>query len=594
MISEQANDSQRFLVEHFDTIQNSPSHIYHSALPLSPPSSWLDKQYVAKASPMVKIVKGLLGGWGVCSRMALLDSFAQTLSHHNNSIAVGSGSRDIIIFNAITGSQSGILSGHTRAVICVAFSPDGTSLVSGSWDKTIKLWDVQTGGVVKTFFGHQESVCSVSISADSATIASGSYDKFLCLWNVQTGECYHTIQQQESVHHAIFSPTDPQYLISVSDKKVWHWDKNGRQIRSPFDGSYAAFSSDGTQFVSCFEKTVTVHNSSSGAIVTEFQVVGEAFRCCFSPDNGLVAIAVDKTVHCWDITTSKPHLVETFIAHIQWITSLVFSSSTTLISASEGKSVGFWQVGAQSMDPVMAGLRPAPLPSASIKSVILQSKEGIAITYYLDGVIKTWDILTGICRTSFQTPAKDPLHWDAQLVDGRLIFFCAIGKKVCAWDCENGELLWEMDVPWYHVFYVKISGDGSWVFGICPPWVWAWSLQTGEVMEKMDIGYGGASGSLIVDGSKVWAHWDQSNYKGWDFGIPGSTPVELSNMPALSSPSKLWDPKQARIKDPGTGEVVFQLSGRFANPSRVQCDDSYLVAGYVSGEILILDLTNVK
>ena len=114
------------------------------------------------------------------------------------------------------------------------------------------------------------------------------------------------------------------------------------------------------------------------------------------------------------------------------------------------------------------------------------------------------------------------------------------------------------------------------------------------LFRSMEIEYGGGSGSLIVDGSKVWAHWEESEYEGWDFDIPGLTPMEPSNISILPSPSKLWDPKQARIKNPATGEVVFQLSGRFVNPVHVQCDDSYLVAGYQSGEILILDLTNVK
>ena len=323
---------------------------------------------------MVKVVKGLLGGWGVCSRTTQLGNCTLTLSHHNNSIAVGSQHGDINILNAITGSQSAVLSGHTGEVNCVVFSSDGTSLVSGSDDKTVKLWDIQTGGVIKTFFGHSEEVYSVSISVGCTTIASGSGDQTICLWVIQTGECYHTIQQQGMVSHVRFSPKDPQHLISVSHDKVWQWDANGRQTRPPFNGSNVAFSSDGAQFVSCYKKTITVQNSSSGAIVTEFQTAEHATQCCFSPDNRLVAVATNKTAYCWDITFPKPQLVETFIGHSLMITSIIFSASATLISASYERSIKFWQIGA------IADLKPTSLPSMPIKSVTLHSKEGIAIT----------------------------------------------------------------------------------------------------------------------------------------------------------------------------------------------------------------------
>jgi hypothetical protein len=63
-----ANDSQRLLLENFDPICNSPSHIYYCGLPLSPPSSWLHKHYSAEFSQEVKVVKGLQTGWGTCSR----------------------------------------------------------------------------------------------------------------------------------------------------------------------------------------------------------------------------------------------------------------------------------------------------------------------------------------------------------------------------------------------------------------------------------------------------------------------------------------------------------------------------------------------
>jgi WD40 repeat protein len=299
----------------------------------------------------VKVVKGLPVEWGMCSRTVLLDSFTQTLSYWNNTVAVGSEPGDIIILDAITGSQIAVLSGHTREVNCLTFSSDGTSLVSGSDDHTVKLWDVQTGGVVKTFSGHTGSVWSVSISADCTTIASGSGDHTINLWNIQTGECYHTIQQQDIVDHVSFFPTNPQHLISICCNKLWQWDTNGHQIKHPFDGFCTAFSSDGTQFVLCNGATVTVQNSDSGAVVARFQVAGNDIQCCcFSPDSRLVAVAAYSTVYVWDITGSNPHLVETFIGILGISPPLYFppppSSSQHLGTnqSSSGRLVPYQQI----------------------------------------------------------------------------------------------------------------------------------------------------------------------------------------------------------------------------------------------------------
>ena len=356
---------------------------------------------------MVKVVKGVPAGWGVCSRATLLGSYTGSLSGHDNSVVVGSECGDIIIQNTITGSQSAVLSGHTNQVNSVVVSSDGTLLVSGSYDMTVKLWDVQTGGAIKTFYGHTKCIWSVSISASCTTIASGSAEQTAHLWNIQTGECFHTIQQESSVCCIIFSPKDPQHLTSVSNMKIWQWDGSGCQTRPLFDGSNVAFSSDGTQFVSCYKNTITINNSSSGGIIPKFQVASDVHRCSFSPDNKLVAVAADKITYCWDITTSKPQLVETFVGHTDDITSLMFSSPTTLISASVDSSVKFWQIGAQSTDLPRFDLKPTSSHSTPILSVSVQSKEGIAFTSDSDGVVKTWDISTGVCKTSSQTPANN-------------------------------------------------------------------------------------------------------------------------------------------------------------------------------------------
>ena len=542
---------------------------------------------------MVKAVKGLPAEWGKCSRTVQLNGYTSTLSYHNNTIAVGSEFGDITTLDAITGSKTAVLSGHTMKVYCLIFSPDGTSLVSGSDDQTVKLWDLQTGGVVKTFSGHTDGVLSVSISTDLATIASGSEDRTICLWNIQTEECYKTIQQQDFVYKVCFSPTNPQCLLSVSGGKVWQWDTNGCQIKPPCNGSGIAFSSDGTQFVSSNEEAVTVQNSDSGVIVTEFCVEnGTAKHCCFSPNDRLVAVAVGSTVYVFDITSSDPHLIETFIGHTYPITSLVFSSLSTLISASKDDSVKFWQIGVPSTAPDMADPESISPTSRPIRSITLQTKDGIAITIDSGGMVKTWDISTGLCKASFQIPAKSIIKGDAQLINGRLIVVWNTGGKICMWDAEKGEPPSER----YVLFYpedLRISEDGSKIFLLYPRSIEAWSVQTGEVVGKVEVRLQ-YTGSLIVDGLKVWAYWPQSECQGWDFGIPGSLPAQLSTIPTLPPKSSmLWNPSLSMIKDAVTGKVLFQLSGRFANPTSVQCDGYYLVAGYESGEILILELNHV-
>jgi len=542
-------------------------------------------------------VKGLQAEWGTCSRTVLLESPSWALSCWNNTIAVGSEAGDIIILDGVTGSQAAVFSGHTDEVSSLTFQSDGKSVVSGSHDKTVKLWDMQTGGVTRTFYGHTGPVWSVSISAYSARIASGSEDSTISLWNIQTGECHCVIEQQHPVRYVSFFPTNPQHLLSRSYNVVQQWDINGNQVQPAYHGSCVAFSLDGALFVLCDGTVVTVQNSYSREVVAEFHVdTYDTRHCCFSPDGRLIAIATGNTAYVWDIANSNPHLVETFIGHVEHINSLAFSSPSSLISVSSDESVKFWQIGGLSTDLVTADLKSVPPTSASIVSVSLQAGDGIAISSDSDGVVKTWDILTGLCRSSFQTPAKGYFSRDAQLINSKVIFvwYEYTDRTIHIWDTEKGELLQTVVVS--HFMGLRISGDGSKVFCFTGKSIKAWSMWTWEPMGEVElVGQNLYLDPLHVDGSKIWVQsWDSST-QGWDFGISGSPPIPLSNMsterPHLDfiGGDKWQTNGPCRIMDRVTGEEVFQLSGRYANPSEVRWDGQYLITGYQSGEVLILD-----
>ena len=589
------NDSQRFLLEHLDTICDSPSHIYHSALPLSPPSTWLQECYSSELLHEVRVVKGLPDRWGVCSRTVPLGTMVYGISCHNNTIAIGSAQKDIIILNAVTGSQTAILSGHTDEINSVVFSSDGRSLVSGSDDTTVKLWDLQTGGAIKTFSGHSGLVSSASISVDNATIASGSFDETIRLWGTQTGECYCVIKQPSQVRLVKFSPTNPQHFLSKSDNEVKQWNVSGHEVGPAFNGYHADFSPDGTQLISHYKQVASIQNSSSGVVTAKFPVtVHFAGRSCYSLDGRLVAISAGGTIYAWNITNPEPHLVGTFIGHTDVINSLAFSSPSSLISASSDQSVKFWKISPQSTDLVGVDPMSVSLGSATVMSITLRAKDDLSITSDSNGVVKTWDIFTGICKASFQTPAKRANKRDVQIINGKLILAWHASPKIKIWDVEKDQLLCTTDGPG-SLEDIKISEDGSRVYSIGARAIQAQSIQTGEIVGNAGIKYMKYNiASLTVNGSRVWVQYRNAETQVWDFGTPDSSPIQLPNTTleiTHSSGTILWDNSLFGIKEKATGKVVFRLSKGYGKPVDVQWTGQYLVAAFISGEVLVLDFS---
>ena len=537
------------------------------------------------------MVKEAKAGWGTFSRSVFFGAHIFALSYWDNVIVIGLG-KDIVTLDAITGSRMAVMSEHTGEVGCVTFSSDGGSLASGANDSTVKLWDIQTGGVVRTFLGHTGFVRSVSISTDYTVIVSGSSDGKIFLWDIQTGEYLYIIEQQDSVNHVAFSPIDLQYIISISGKKVWEWDLSGQHVPPTYDGTHIAFSPDCKKFAVCNEGIVTVQNPISRAIETQFHTTRNARSFCFSPDGRLIAAAADSTVYVWDIANPDSHLVGTLVGHNEGIRSIVFSSPSSLISASLDDSVKFWRVGAVSADLVMANPGSTPIVSVS-----LQAGAGIALSSDKEGVVKIWDISTGLCKSSFQTLALGEVFRDVRLIDDRLIVVWWSDDQIYICDANKHDppKLLAMLSSW--PMGLRISGDGSKVFCLSDESLQALSTHTGELVGEveLDLGEEFHLDPLQMDGSKIWIRKEDFPAQGWDFGISNSPPVPLSHgpteRPLLDFFGGAWwqtdDPSW--IKNIVTGKDVFQLSGRYAKPVDIEWDGQCLVAGYESGEVSILD-----
>jgi hypothetical protein len=92
--------------------------------------------------------------------------------------------KTIPVWEAATGKQRLLLTGHSETTNYVTFAPDGRTLASASWDDTIRLWNMETGEELRTLRGHRGKANSLAFSADGKTLVSTGDDTTLLFWDV--------------------------------------------------------------------------------------------------------------------------------------------------------------------------------------------------------------------------------------------------------------------------------------------------------------------------------------------------------------------------------------------------------------------------
>ena len=69
-------------------------------------------------------------------------------------LATGGSDGTVRIWDAATGEERAVLTGHTGGVKAVAVAPDGSWLASGGDDATVRIWDAATGEQRAVLTGH--------------------------------------------------------------------------------------------------------------------------------------------------------------------------------------------------------------------------------------------------------------------------------------------------------------------------------------------------------------------------------------------------------------------------------------------------------
>jgi WD40 repeat protein len=143
------------------------------------------------------------------------------------------------LWDANSGAEVAVLSGHVGPVNTVDFALDGTRVVTTGSDRTIRVWDATTGDQVASLPTSLTTVTSLVVAPDGSMLAAIGSPATVEVWDVQTATLLQSLDHgaATSVTAAAFGLHDDAQILVTGDDlgvvRVWdprtadelaHWD----------------------------------------------------------------------------------------------------------------------------------------------------------------------------------------------------------------------------------------------------------------------------------------------------------------------------------------------------------------------------------
>ncbi|KAG2340344.1 WD40 repeat-like protein [Suillus weaverae] len=575
--SSTAIDVQRFIQIFGNIILHSTPHLYVSALPFLPVNSVISQKFAAKFPKTLRLAEGRDTNWTAVqsvlrghTRGVLSVSFSQD----GTRIVTGSEDQTVRLWDPATGQPVGQpWQGHTGSVNSVAFSPDGARVVTGSSDKTVRLWDTAKGQPIgKPWQGHIGSVNSVSFSRDGTRVVTGSEDHTVRLWYAATGKPDGEPWRGHDgpVNSVAFSPDGARVVTGSSDKTVRLWDTaKGQPISEPWQGHTdlvisVSFSLNGT-CISTVSRDFTIRRWD-----TTGKIVGQPFRgsptvnsVSFSPDSSrIVTGSSDNIVRLWNAKTGQL-AAEPLRGHTSPVNSVSFSpDGTRIVAGSSDGTVWLWDP--TTVHPVSQSLLEH---THSVSSASFSPNGTHIATGYLDtGIVRLWDVKTGRLVGQTLKGHDSSVRSLSFSPDGTRIVTGSWDKTVRLWDVER---MRQVGDDWCGhgdgVNSVSFSPDGTRVVsGSSDKTVRMWDVKTGKQAGQHSKHRGSVNAvSFSPDGNHV---------------VTGS-----SDMTVL-----LWDTARQAVSKPWRGHRGSVSSVSFSP------DGTRVVTGSLDNYALLWDVATEK
>lgn len=370
----------------------------------------------------------------------------------------------------------------------VAIDPQGQRLAVGGGNGIVKVWDLAIDKELFVLKRHTSKINAIGFSSDGRRLATASHDHTVRVCNMQTGEEVLDLKGHLGwVNGVAFSP-DGKHLASASqDSTVKVWDANISQERRTINGNQnalfsVAFRPDGQVLATGGEDyTIKVRDARSGRSSLTLSghsanVVGLAYN---QDGTRLVSASLDRTLRVWDGKTGG--LLLTLTGHCDGIRGVAFSPDGTRLASGSGEMYKPDKPGELKIWDAHSGreLRTISQPSGLLR--VAFSPDNIHVAGILrNGEVRLWDAATGNMiwlarhRTEGSAIAFSP--------NGRLLATGSDDRTMKLWDAGTGREVQSFQHA-SGVRSVAFSPDGKRLVSGCydnPVMVTLWDVDSGQ------------------------------------------------------------------------------------------------------------------